>query len=162
MRPLSPLVVFLGAGGLVPFLCLAMAALFWGSLGPVTHIGVAVLAYGGCILSFLGAVHWGLALEQPAIVPAQGLGALNRRRLMLGVLPALFGWIAVYTGVVWSPRGGIVIEIVGFLAVLAAERAAYRKGALPPGYFPFRAVLTAIVIVCLAACLSAPLEAYTI
>lgn len=162
MRPLSPFVIFLGIGGLVPFVTLAMAALFWGSLGPITHIGVAMLAYGGCILSFLGAVHWGLALEQPAIMPAQGMGALNRRRLFLGVVPSLWAWVAIYTGVVWAPRGGIQMEIVGFILVLLAERAAYRKGALPAGYFPLRVILTAIVVLCLAACLSAPLQPYTI
>ncbi|GAB6854535.1 DUF3429 domain-containing protein [Asaia astilbis] len=162
MRPLTPLAIFLGIAGLVPFIGLAMAALFWGSIGPITHIGVAMLVYGGCILSFLGAVHWGLALEQPAIVPAQGMGALNRRRLVLGVIPALWSWIAVYAGVVWAPRGGILMEMIGFALVLLVERAAYRKGALPAGYFPFRALLTVIVVLSLAACLSAPLQPYTI
>jgi len=162
VRPLSPLVIFLGIAGLVPFVGLAMAALFWGSLGPITHIGVAMLAYGGCILSFLGAVHWGLALEQPAIMLAQGVGAINRRRLFLGVMPSLWSWIAIYAGVVWAPRGGILMEMIGFVLVLLAERAAYRQGALPAGYFPFRALLTAVVVLSLAACLSAPLQPYTI
>lgn len=162
MKRLPLFAILLGAAGLLPFLLLALATLFWGSLGPVPKLGLALLTYGGAILSFLGAVHWGLAFEQPSIVVPGGTGRLDRQRLLLGVLPALWAWGAMYVGVAHSLHLGIALEIVGFLSTWACERYAARLGALPAGYLTLRTLLTTVVVLCLAAALLAPLTPYTI
>jgi len=59
-NPILHPVRLLGYAGLFPFFAAAAAAL----LGPPPWRGAALsalAAYGAVILSFLGAVHWGLA-----------------------------------------------------------------------------------------------------
>ena len=83
MTPMPTPAIWLGAAGLLPFL--ATALLSW-LLPPKTR-GLtlfALAAYGMVILSFLGAVHWGLALRAP---PEEARYAAPR--LGLGVVPAL-------------------------------------------------------------------------
>ncbi|GAN53342.1 hypothetical protein Tasa_009_137 [Tanticharoenia sakaeratensis NBRC 103193] len=155
MKRLPLLAYVLGLGGLVPFVLIALAMLLFGSFKPVPHLGAAMLAYGGAILSFLGAVHWGLALEQKAIV-VPGAARIDSLRLLLGVCPSLVAWIAVYIGTTHDFRVGVLIEIMGFIATYAVERTAGKSGALPAGYLRLRMVLTTIVCLSLAASLLAP------
>jgi Protein of unknown function (DUF3429) len=51
----------LGIGGLIPFVGLT-AALWWARPGEWPLASVALLGYGATIVSFLGAVHWGLVM----------------------------------------------------------------------------------------------------
>ena len=57
--------LLLGWGGVIPFLA---AALGWLYGDPVIRINALNLGtiYGGVIITFLGAVHWGLATERKA------------------------------------------------------------------------------------------------
>jgi hypothetical protein len=129
----------LGYAGLLPFAAAAALAL----LGPLPWRGLALAAlaaYGAVILSFLGAVHWGLALrasseEAPAAWP----------RLALGVLPALIGWVALMLPV----RPGLALLAAGVLAVAVVETAAARRGLLPKDYLELRWQLSAGAGACL-------------
>jgi len=128
----------LGFAGLLPFLASALAA--W--LVDDRLFAVAVnlkVAYGAVILSFLGAVHWGLAL-------AQG-DAANWRRLGLSVLPALAGWLAL----VISLPLGLLLLAVGFVAVFFADLRTVAAGRAPSWYKTLRKALTLIVLLSLAA-----------
>ncbi|MEI7783796.1 MAG: DUF3429 domain-containing protein, partial [Betaproteobacteria bacterium] len=82
----------LGLAGLIPFvLC---AALQWYSLpGWRMLAGTALLAYGAVIVSFLGGIHWGLAMRASPVPIA---------RLLWGVLPSLLGWLAVLLDSPWG------------------------------------------------------------
>jgi Protein of unknown function (DUF3429) len=135
---LPALARWLGFAGLLPF----FGALALALLGPPELEGFAVAAlgtYGAVILSFLGAVHWGLALANPA-APARGW------RLGLGVVPALIAWVA------------LLLEAGSSLALLAAalvgtalvETLAARRGLLPPGYLALRWMLSLAAGLCLA------------
>ena len=76
----------LGYFGLVPFA--AGALVMW--LGGPELAGFAeraVLAYGAVILSFMGAVHWGLAMHSAH--------PRRNRQLALSVVPALVAWVAL-------------------------------------------------------------------
>ena len=53
-------VCWLGYGGLIPFLALTPASLLDHQHGAVWSD--ALYAYGAIILSFIGALHWGLAM----------------------------------------------------------------------------------------------------
>jgi len=161
MKRLPLLAIVLGVGGLVPFLFFAFCSLAFGAFGPVPHLGMALLGYGACILSFLGAVHWGLALEQPAIL-VPGAGRLDMRRFLLGVCPALVAWIALYIGAVHDLRTGLLLEAAGFVGVYAVEKAGDRQGALPPGYLKLRLFLTVVVVACLLAGMMAHLGDATV
>jgi len=102
-------------------------------------------AYGACALSFLGAVHWGLALrEQP--VPAV--------RLVVSVIPMLAGFVALAMG----GRIGLTAMAAGFLGALAYDIYGARRGFVPSWYPRLRWPLTGIALICLfGAILGGPL-----
>ena len=86
VRPVPPWAARLGYAGLLPFIALAAAA--W--LAPLVYRGQAahaLLAYGATIASFLGAIHWGLAMRERLMPPT---GAL-----VWGVFPSLVAWVAL-------------------------------------------------------------------
>ncbi|WP_257166201.1 DUF3429 domain-containing protein [Bradyrhizobium sp. SRS-191] len=76
----------LGLSGLIPFI--GLAALVIAGREPARLMALqAQIAYGAVILSFLGAVHWGLAVQTPALA--------DWWRMAWGVTPALLGWAAL-------------------------------------------------------------------
>ena len=82
---LPTLAYVLGAAGLLPMLLCAAAAI---SAGPERVLGMqALVAYAAVILSFLGAVHWGLAIATATTTA--------RHQLSLSTVPALLGWAAL-------------------------------------------------------------------
>lgn len=129
----------LGYAGLLPFAGAATLAL----LGPPPWRGwalAALAAYGAVILSFLGAVHWGLALRAP---PEEARAAWPR--FGLGVLPALVGWVSLLL----PARPGLLLLAAGVLAVAAAESAAARRGLVPRDYLSLRWALSLGAAACL-------------
>lgn len=124
--------LWLGLSGLLPFL----AALLLAWMGPGDWRGMALFGlktYGAVILSFLGAVHWGLALRAP---PSEA--AATAPRLGLGVLPSLLGWVALLL-----PTGpGLLLLALGILGTAGVETLATRHGLLPPAYLRLRWLLS--------------------
>jgi hypothetical protein len=124
--------LWLGLAGLLPFL--GSAVLAW--TAPAEWRGVALYAlaaYGAVILSFLGAVHWGLALRAPATE-----AAAMAPRLGLGVLPSLVGWVALLL----PPLPGLTLLAVGILGTAAVESLAARRGLVPLAYLRLRWILS--------------------
>lgn len=127
-RP-SQLAWLLGLAGLIPFV--AGAALQWASPpGWRMLAGSALLTYGAVIVSFLGGIHWGLAMRMQA-PPAS--------RLVWGVLPSLLGWLAVLLD---SPWGQSVL-VVSLVLCVGVDRITYRELGLK-AWLPLRALLTAV------------------
>lgn len=139
--PTTPptVVSWLGYGGLIPFMALAAA-----SLGYPQHTawwGPALLSYGAIILSFVGALHWGLAMG------LHELSAVQRNALFAwSVVPSLLAWPALLMG----GTAGSALLIAGFAAHFAQDIRLARKAALPSWYLPLRLRLTATACVCLA------------
>ncbi|EHH68308.1 DUF3429 domain-containing protein [Gluconobacter morbifer] len=154
------LAFILGLAGLVPFGLLGGWIFLAGLFTPLPHLTVILLAYGACIMSFLGAVHWGLAMERPDIITIDGTSTRDRQRLLFGVCPALWAWLSLCIGLLGNTRAGYGLEALGFIIIFAGERAAWRKGALPPGYLPLRTVLTAGAVLSLALAALAPASGY--
>jgi len=126
--PLPRPALWLGIAGLLPFL--AAAVLCW--TAPEEWRGIALYAlaaYGAVILSFLGAVHWGLALRAPA---AEAWAAAPR--LGLGVVPSLVAW----AGLLMPAGPGMLLIALGLLATAGVESVAARRGLLPPDYLRLR------------------------
>ncbi len=134
----------LGGGGLIPFL--APALILW--FGPARWYPPAVLslmAYGAVILSFLGAVHWGLALAK-----AQDTATLWRR-LGWGVVPALLAWVALLL----DPTAALWLLLGGFTIQYGVDHGYRRRGLVPDWYGRLRLGLTLVVIGCLLLALAA-------
>jgi hypothetical protein len=146
--------ILLGVGGLIPFLACTVAILFYPSEMPIPNLIAALTGYGAVILSFVGAVHWGLALAgDPFGVPARP--AMQARRLVLGILPALVGWAALLLGIVGRPKLALLLLLLGFIATTIVETRAGRAGLMPRAYLGLRWLLSAVVILSLAAVLLA-------
>ncbi len=99
--------------------------------------GMALLSYGAVIVSFLGGIHWGLAMRASPVPVA---------RLVWGVLPSLLGWLAVLLD---SPWGHLVLAL-SLLACFAVDRTVYRELGLD-AWLALRAVLTLIAAIALVA-----------
>lgn len=94
-----------------------------------------MLSYGAVILSFMGAIHWGAALERE---PEAGWP------YALSVVPAFYGWL-IWGLSLMSP-GDIALLMIGlalgFAALLVVDLIRGRAGDFPKWYPPLRVVLT--------------------
>ena len=130
----------LGWAGLVPF---GLAALG-------THSGIDTLvpygflggtAYGAVILSFLGAVHWGLAMQDDR----------SPYWYVWSITPALFGFASLLLDV--EIRVATMIPL--FVLAWSVDRKAATHGLIPNWYMRLRSKLTAGAVISLAAMLFA-------
>jgi hypothetical protein len=144
MRTLPPLAILLGVAGLLPFVAGSL-----GAVSPDSELArlslLAVSGYGAVILSFLGGVHWGLALSAGTSQTQR----VQRARFGLGVVPALIGWAGLLVTFIGLPKTGLLVLVAGFIALTIGEARATRVGLLPAGYMGLRWVLSLVVIVCL-------------
>ena len=132
------LAVALGYAGLLPFF--AGAAELWLLPGVMTSfVESALLAYAAVILSFMGAVHWGLAMRSHRDIVNLQLG--------LSVIPALVGWMALMLpAVVAYPS-----LILAFVVLYVLDLQAVKLNMAPRWYPSLRLPLTAGVVVSLIA-----------
>jgi hypothetical protein len=129
--------VRLGYGGLIPFVSLA-AAIWLTSSGHQSLAATALLGYGATIVSFLGAIHWGLAMRER---PAQ-----SNASLIWGVAPSLLGWLALLLGQGW----GLVLITLVLWTCFVVDRVLYPRYQLQ-AWLPMRLRLTLVASVsCLA------------
>lgn len=119
----------------------AGAALLWiGAIGGLTgeFVSVALKAYSAVILSFLGGVHWGLALA------ASDPGARNRE-LLVAIVPVLVGWAAI----LFVPKVALMVLIIAFLLQGLFDIWIALQDHAPSWYARLRAEMTAIACVIL-------------
>jgi hypothetical protein len=121
----------LGLAGVLPFAAAALLSFQTGSTGEWATF--ALLGYGAVILSFLGGIHWGLALARYTTPHFRELG--------IGVLPSLVGWAGLLAG----GTTGLLMLVAGFLAVLAVDIGMACDGRAPAWFGRLRAVLTGAV-----------------
>lgn len=121
----------LGYGGLIPFAIFGAGA--WFGPAPWQDFALHALAvYGAVILSFLGAVHWGLYLADSAH-RVLGFAAPS-----WAVVPSIAGWAALLL-----PTALALLSLVLLFAlVLWVDRASLRAVRLPHGYLALRGYLT--------------------
>ncbi|MCC3246965.1 DUF3429 domain-containing protein [Methylocystis sp. WRRC1] len=125
----------LGYAGALPFLAGALLALpVFGVLRP---FGLTLLlGYGAIILSFMGGVHWGVAMAREDY---------DLARLARSVAPSIVALAAFVIG----GAGGLVLLASGFGGLLLYDEGETRAGRAP-GWYPYlRRPLTATVAACL-------------
>lgn len=132
------LVLQLGYAGLIPFFLMTLGV--W--TAETTWIGDFVkgqLAYAMVILSFLGGVHWGVALLTNTL-PED----ISRRALAWGVTPSLIAWCAtLFSGF------GFAVMMAGFIAALQVDKQLYVAYGMPDWLIPVRKRLTTVVVLLL-------------
>ena len=135
----TPKIAFaLGWGGVLPFIG-AAAVKIWGS--PVMAIYALSMGtiYAGVIICFIGALHWGAVVHNPAPKTQQTW------RYIWSVLPAL----AVVPVLILSPQLRIPFLIIGLLICWGVDFYAYRKGLWPKWFMQLRHGLTSVAILSL-------------
>ncbi|UCH75142.1 MAG: DUF3429 domain-containing protein [Rhodospirillales bacterium] len=136
-----PTAKWLGGLGALPFVGLAAAGLAAEpALGEFARLALA--AYGAVILSFLGGVHWGLAMA--GLGPDSGV-CRTARRLAYSVIPSLVGWGALFVA---RPLG-LLILAAAFTGMLLFDGRASRIGEAPLWYRRLRLPLTGVVVAAL-------------
>jgi hypothetical protein len=124
----------LGFGGLIPFVGLAFAAV----LLPTSQqawAASALVAYGAAILTFVGALHWGLTMRD-ASGPRSGL-------LVWGVVPSLAAWVAMLLPV----SAGLFLVAALLWVCFVADRTIYPALGLQ-AWLPMRLQLTGVASLC--------------
>jgi len=144
----------LGNFGLLPFFVLAAAT--WvpfagGSLQVQRLVGTALVGYGAVVLSFLGAVHWGLVLRTPQLARTQAWNALG-----WGVVPALLGWLALLLAAAGIKMWLVLVVLIGdfVLCRLMDSNLLRLYPDIPPWYPSLRTRLTLGAIAALLIALS--------
>ena len=133
----NKLATVLGYAGLIPFVA-GTAALFSSDpavSGPALY---SLTVYAAVILSFMGAVHWGLAMQHNVDTGHWQLG--------LSVLPALVAWASLS---LQAPRDSLITLAIAFVVLLMADLWAIARHLVPSWYRTLRVPLTIVVVVAL-------------
>jgi len=132
----------MGFGGLIPFFICAGAA--HSGVAPWASLALVIIGvYGAVILSFVGAVHWGLAMA----------GDRSPAWFVWSVVPALYAWPPI---VFLDTRMALLALVPGFLVCWSVDRRATAAGLLPGWYMRLRHILTLGASMALAAASLAP------
>jgi len=96
------------------------------------------MTYGAVLLSFLGAMHWGMEFA--------GYGGRKMySRLALGAAPVLFAWPTLAL----QPMTALVLQWAGFTGLWWADAKATREGWAPKWYAQYRFYLSILVGTCI-------------
>lgn len=129
----------LGYAGLVPFAGGALGCAY--GFGIDTDVALRVTQlYGASILSFLGAIHWGLALSHCRSGPGRPSSSSISRDFVFSVLPSLAGWGASLA----EPRVGLALLTPAFIGTLLYDMKRLSPGlqVVPDWFLPLRKRLT--------------------
>ena len=118
---------WLGGLGLLPFVAGTILIALGHDWAPD-----ALRFYGASILSFMGGVHWGLAIADFGSARTEGTSWL---RLGASVLPALVAWIALLL----DPLRGLLLLTLAFALLLRMDQFATRRELAPAWYPTLRA-----------------------
>lgn len=138
--------LWLGLGGLIPFVFFTYVAvlglnLFGYPLDPFFGV-IALLSYAAVILSFLGGVRWGMAMNRPC----------RKQSILfaLAIVPCLVGWVSAN----FLPFPiGLPLLIVAFVAHGIWDVMAVKRNAGPQWYAKLRIILTIGACLCLVVAL---------
>ena len=144
----------LGNFGLIPFF--ALAAANWAPFGAPYEkfVEQALVGYAAVIVTFLGAVHWGLALATPALDKAHARSAFG-----WGVAPAALAWLALLLAIAGMHTGLVYAFLIGDLAICRLVDGALLRvyDAVPAWYPALRTRLTIGATIALAIALASTL-----
>lgn len=100
-------------------------------------LNTALLGYASIILAFMGAVHWGIAMQKSA--------GTESTQFVWSVVPALIAWIGSMTPAMINYS----ILTVSFAVLCLFDGRMIKTGKAPGWYMGLRAPLTAVVVLSL-------------
>ena len=121
-----------GLLGLLPFWGLALSTQLSSGLDPLLAL-MALIMYGAIILSFVGALWWGIAVHAPDTAPRTAM-------FIWSVVPALIGWGSIMT----EPALGLRMLIAGLALQWLLDGLLMRRvpSLIPRWVFRLRTMLT--------------------
>ena len=125
----------LGYAGLIPFIIFSIGS--WFQLPMISDSTYILTAYAAIILSFMGAIHWGIAMSSSE--------DQNGKYFIASVIPGLSAWLAL----LMPQRYAIILLMVGFIALIIYDWSVEKPQRLPGWYIPMRNRLTLVVMMCL-------------
>mgnify|MGYP000604441813 FL=1 len=125
----------LGYAGLIPFIIFSIGS--WFQLPMISDSTYILTAYAAIILSFMGAIHWGIAMSSTE--------DQNGKYFIASVIPGLSAWLAL----LMPQRYAIILLMVGFIALIIYDWSVEKSQRLPGWYIPMRNRLTFVVVMCL-------------
>jgi hypothetical protein len=131
----------LGLAGLLPFL--AHALFSW--LSPPSELGGVLRSqahYAAAILTFLGALHWGVTIASPSIVDGPAV-----TRMLWSVIPSIFCWVVTLYPIDVS----LPLLFAGLAVALPVDWLLYRASPVPRWFVTLRIVLTAVALAAVGA-----------
>jgi len=129
----------LSAAGLLPFIGHALFA--WVAPGSeAAGLMRSQAHYAASILTFVGAVHWGMALTGGE---ASGAGV----RLVWSVIPAIYAWVIT----LYPPAVAVPGLFFGLLVALAVDLALYRGQPALRWFMQLRLVISLAAVACVGA-----------
>ncbi len=129
-RDLPDTVVHLGLAGLLPFVALGLGAWWVGDAWRV-QLQSAQLVYAAVVLSFIGAMHWGLGLAARRTEPLP---------YVWGVLPSVLGWLAAIA----PPVVGAPLASISLIVCWVVDRRLIRGWPFAASYLRLRLRLTVV------------------
>jgi hypothetical protein len=125
----------LGLGYLAVLPFVVCAALVWtGGVELRARASIALLAYAAVVVSFIGAIHWGIAFSR--VAPATSL-------FVWGVAPAIVAWLSMLA----HPGVGLVTDAVALVVCYLVDRSVYPRQGLAI-WLPLRLRLTVLATLC--------------
>ncbi|HIB18802.1 MAG TPA: DUF3429 domain-containing protein [Alphaproteobacteria bacterium] len=140
--PWGTLVV--GFVGLFAFFTFALAMAFGSPTLAITAY-LQLMHFGALVLSFIGAVHWGLAIG----ANARGI-TVPSWWYLASTLPMALGWLTLALA---RPTTKILLLSLGFFATFMLDVSATTRGHAPSWYKNFRKIMTIAVLVALTVAL---------
>ena len=137
-------ILIVGFVGLFGFFAFPLAMAF-GSPTLAINAYLQLIHFGVLILTFVGAVHWGLAINaksQNIAAPPWWYPA--------STLPMVLGWLTL---ALVSPTTKILLLMVGFFGAFMLDVSASARGYAPLWYKNFRKFLTIGVLIALVVAL---------
>ena len=132
---------WLTLSGAIPFI--ACSAALW--LAPPAHHAFAttvLTSYAAVILSFLGGIQWGLAVNLIDTAPKSA-----RTMFLLSVVPSLLAWAMLLLP---ASSSRIIVAMCLFAFVWVVDALLNLQKLIPAWYFKLRSIITVIVITSMA------------
>ena len=125
----------LGYAGLIPFITFSIGC--WIEIPYLYNTVYILITYAAIILSFMGAIHWGMAMSKT--------NNKQNKHFITSVIPALVAWFSLLIPEFFS----LIILLIGFFLLLSLDLAVEKSQGFPNWYIHMRIKLTLIVSLCL-------------
>ena len=130
--------LLLAMGGVIPFITFSLGIWFFNDNLKLVSL-YYLLNYSVIIVTFLGAIYWGAAMEK---------GEKNFKPYVISIIPALLCWF-VFMGFFSNYILILIFFIFAFFFMYLVDMKYVRSNFFPTWYLALRKIVSVIVLLCL-------------